>query len=225
MFYKINNVVQLKNTYTPNVKELILFIILPIIISLCIFNPFEKIELYPIQEENLVLTYSLDFDDYTKPGFKNNFAEIFNIPLGFNWYGLYLEDHGHVIDVRTGESVGNFKYIVNFEGRNVVIDKSQKFIGDVKINRNYNLTPAAILVLTPNKMLETEYIQYEQSPHFYVQPEITSFFSKIFVFLLVWDGTVLIFSEVYNRIFYELKLDSKSKIEPIDKKKSKRKNK
>ncbi len=185
------------------VRIIFLFII-PIIFSLIIFNPWEKIPMDKIKKGNDTFVV-ISQEYFLRPTIRNAFADLFRVPFDFDVYKICFEDKGTYVTYadNTQEKVAGWSVIIDNETILNISQQNKPFCVLRKINQEtlYNWEANFPLVLKYKYFISQEIYG---RPYFVFSPDTTSYavrepkslFVSMMLFFISWLSLMWLISRI-----------------------------
>ena len=181
----------------PTWIRIFFIFVLPIILSIVVFNPTETFLLTNEENENGKLLSRVSEDVINPPSFKNTVRNIFQVPFDLKWYNICFVNKDSKIIYKNG---------------NYTLNTTVKLNNDTLIQVPSGETRCKLYKLNEEFVLEWLFVfppeDFENVNIFvsaYAEPEIWGLVTKIFLFIIAWFGLVLIMAEIYKLLKYGMK--------------------
>jgi len=191
--------------------RVLIIIVLPIIISLCLFNPIEKIPLEHTFEENSI--YISVPDEYLhNSDWKDSIRNVYGVPFDLKRYNLYFEKGGVFVTYPDGkvlevEDDSSYQIVLNNETINISEGKIP--YGPIELGKRYeyfmNTPPSWTFlvkyVLGPPPEFEEKNITVHRSFKVYARPLLSDIIVKIILFVISWMSICWLSTRIYALVY------------------------
>lgn len=185
-----------------------IIIVLPIIMSLILFNPLEKIPLENIKEENS--TYiSVPKEYLHNSDWKDSFRNVFSVPFDLKRYTLYFEKGGVYVNYPDGKVLENASFQIELNNETINISEGKIPYGPIKLEERYEYSmhiysqftlKSEYLIRSPEE-LEEKKITIDPVFEVYARPLRSDIIVKIILFVISWMSICWLSTRIYALVY------------------------
>jgi hypothetical protein len=183
-------------------------IILPFILSLYLFNPWEKIDLETINKKGSTYIKVPESFIYSS-GWENSIRNIFSVPFDLERYNLFFESKGVIINYQDRRELKkNVSYTITLGDREINISEGIIPYGPIELEKEYKYELVYSFPIRLRKSdviysldeIKKKGISIESSFHVYARPIFSEVGVKIILVMISWWSLYLLVNQILSII-------------------------